>query len=113
MGHYTAVCMRCKQRLDEVDSTQDPDGGTYFLGAVEGSSRMGKPLTAKIGIGMTELEFKLDTGADVTSSPASNHEKLGVILQKSNRRLYGAGRKKSHVKGTFTTKLKTAHMSAL
>ena len=113
VGHYAAVCMRRKQRLDEVDSTQDPGGGTYFLGAVEGSSPTGKPLTARIGIGMTELEFKLDTGADVTAIPASTHEKLGVILQKSNRRLYGAGRKELHVKGTFTTRLKTAHMSAL
>ena len=93
VGHYAADCMRRKQHLDEVDSNQDPGGGTYFLGAVEGSSPTGKPLTARTGIGMTELEFKLDTGADVTAIPASTHEKLGVILQKSNRRLYGAGRK--------------------
>ena len=93
VGHYAAVCMRRKQRLDEVDPTQDLGGGTYFLGAVEGSLPTGKPLTARIGIGMTELELKPDTGADVTAIPVSTHEKLRVILQKSDRRLYGAGRK--------------------
>lgn len=65
-------------------------------------------MNVDIHVGDTEMvEFKVDTGADVSVIPKNFVPKLGVTLSQSLKKLFGPGGKLLILKGCFTTTLKT------
>ena len=121
MGHYSSVCFRRKQHLHELhegsdeDPTYDP---TYpmFMGCIHSddspvcldSITAPAPIIASLGIDNYEqkVQFKIDTGADVTAIPLSLLDKIGHRdLEPPGKQLLGCGNNPLEVLGRFNTTL--------
>ena len=69
--------------------------------------------TATISLKGTSVDFKLDTGADVTAIPLNTFNSLAdVKLMKSDRILKGPDQAALKVKGKFMTDLKWQQKSS-
>ena len=79
-----------------------------FLGAVT-SNRSTPPWMVKLGMDGHNLEFKTDTGADVTAIPEALFQKIKGdcgSLRPPDRELFGPGRTMLKVLGQFTGTLR-------
>lgn len=97
-GHFARKC----QSLHEIDIESDED--EEFLGAIYGSASSGdcKPWLTTIQVNGHLVEFKIDTGADVTAIPEQIFKTLNVKnLQSSQKILKGPGRNTLNVIGKF------------
>lgn len=104
-GHYAAMCYARAPRTQSRDISKvcEGEGEGHFLGAV---SRGGtEAWYKKIKLDRGKVNFKLDTGADVTVVPEQCVPKSARPLQKSAKELLGPGRKKLSVLGKFNTTL--------
>ena len=79
-------------------------GEVTLIDTVETGSRV---WTASIQIAKEQIEFKLDSGADVTVLPESTYHKLQVKpeLQSTNKVLFGPCNYKMECLGKYSTKL--------
>ena len=110
-GHYQAVCRNKKPaKVRSVQNDEDKDD--VFMGTIQSNVDSTKakemPWMTKVTInGHREIEFKVDTGADVTVIPPSfyNAEQDGK-LSSSTRTLTGPGQQTLEVIGQFTANLK-------
>ena len=109
-GHYQAVCRNKKPA--KVRSVQhDEDKDDVFMGTIQSnvdSAKAREIWMTKVTInGHREIEFKVDTGADVTVIPPSfyNAEQDGK-LSSSTRTLTGPGQQTLEVIGQFSANLK-------
>jgi predicted aspartyl protease len=84
-------------------------GQGLFLGAV--SSDGAEAWHATVQVGDMKVNFRLDTGADVTVVPQTCVPK-NTKLQKSTVNLYGPGQSALTVKGKFTTVMKYKEVTA-
>ena len=75
-----------------------------FLGAVHSSE--GKAWTVNLYLNDTQLEFKIDTGAEVTVIPESVATLFQSLLRTSLRGLQGPGKTSLQVCGQFTGTLR-------
>ena len=101
-GHYQSVCRSKEVNTIELDcSTLDSDNN--FLGAVETNTADKPTWSVTVSINSIDVNFKIDTGADVTVIPKSVFKKLnGVELQPCCRSLSGPCQHNLEVCGKFT-----------
>ena len=93
-GHFAKVC-RTARNIDQICDDSD----SAFLGAVDCNDQ---PWTVNLQLSGVDVEFKIDTGADVSVIPESVYLKVGKFpLNPSDKKLYGPGLKKLEVKGKF------------
>ena len=102
-GHFQAVCLSGK-----VNTVVDDDS-TCFLGALgsdEIDSLHTDPWKASVSINGNGVEFKLDTGADVSVVPDFIIPKLNATLRNTRRTLTGPDGSKLKVTGVISATLK-------
>ncbi|XP_068671157.1 uncharacterized protein [Montipora foliosa] len=108
-GHFQAVCLSGK-----VNTVVD-DGSTYFLGALgsdEIDSLHTDPWKTSVSINGNSVEFKLDTGADVSVVPDFIIPKLNATLRNTKRTLTGPDGSKLKVAGVISATLKANHLES-
>ena len=103
-GHYQRFC-KTKAKVQEIEIEDDQP---LFLGEVSGDKTAWK---ASIVLNDRQMEFKLDSGADVCVIPEKDFDRLGQnskppILTKSSKTLYGPCRYKLSCKGKFKGSLR-------
>ena len=102
-GHFQAVCLSGK-----VNTVVDDDS-TCFLGALgsdEIDSLHTDPWKTSVSINGNSVEFKLDTGADVSVVPDFIIPKLNATLRNTRRTLTGPDGSKLKVTGVISATLK-------
>ena len=81
-----------------MESQQD----SAFLGSLSGDNETADSWTTTLRVAGRRIQFKLDTGAEVTAISESTYQKLGHIrLQKSSRSLFGPAGQSLTVLGQF------------
>ncbi|XP_061167955.1 uncharacterized protein K02A2.6-like [Saccostrea echinata] len=98
IGHFARKCQSLHEIAIESDENEE------FLGAIHGASNSGncKPWLTTIQVNGHSVEFKIDTGADVTAIPEQILKTLNVNnLQSSQKILKGSGRNTLNVIGKF------------
>lgn len=65
MGHWARVC-RNSRSVHEVTEAERAEQTSYFLGSVCDASDKSEQWTVQLRVDSTPVEFKIDTGADVT-----------------------------------------------
>ena len=109
-GHFQAFC-RSKNTVGEVFSDSDSDIDKGFLGVIEDDSSHidtvqevhRNPWHVSLHINGATVEFKIDTGADVSVVPKSLLNKLKITsLKQSKKNLQGPGSNTLAVQGKFT-----------
>ena len=112
-GHYSAQCFSKTTGSSTLNAahTTDVDIDSSFLDTVTTADQ--SSWTATVKIGTQEVDFKLDTGAEVTAISDAVHQTLkDATLSKPSKILYGPDRTPLAVTGEFvqtlTYNLKTA-----
>ena len=108
IGHYAAFCRSKKiQKFAEVEEEDDElflNNEDSHMGTIVGEVTS-DPWMVTVKMDQQELQFKIDTGADVTVIP----ERMTPIgkrpLQKVTKKFFGPGRTRITVLGKFTAKL--------
>ena len=114
-GHFSRVCRSKTTRVGQVDTSWQPQYKTQpqheddaFLGYVSESGK-DSMWNIKIKIGNSNLDFKIDSGADVTIIPEILYkEKVHGPLMPPDKILFGPGEIRLPVLGKIRTKLSTA-----
>ncbi len=107
-GHYKSLCKSKPGTIKAVHADNDAD---VFLGTVHADTAAidseGAPWTTTLLLNNRNLEFKIDTGADVTVIPETEYsEEQDGILRPSERVLTGAGQQPLRVCGLFRGTMK-------
>ena len=112
----TAVCHKCKMKgyfgaqcfSKEVAATTHEEGAQQdaaFLGPVVAETKT-TTWTNTLVIAGKKVQFKLDTGAEVTAMSKTTYRRLGqVTLQRATRSLQGPAGQPLNVLGQFTNKI--------
>ena len=95
-GHYEVVCRSAKV----IGAVQEED--FLFLGGIS-SSEKENPWVTTVKLNQSEIQFKIDTGADVTIIPESTYKTLKIKpdIKESKEILYGPGHNRLQVLGQF------------
>ena len=101
IGHWSKVC-----KGSTVAKVREVETSDYFLGEISG--KQVTPWTAKVCVYDKRMEFKLDSGADITVVPVNKYTSLGnkVKLVPSNKVLLDPCRYKMDCVGKFSAHLK-------
>ena len=100
-GHFMVMC-RTRGAVRTVESTKDDEA---FMGMVQ-QSKGSSPWSITLSVNGKPVEFKIDTGADVTVIPKSVFKKIpDVSLKSPTKTLSGASCRTLQVKGQFTANL--------
>ena len=105
-GHFAAVC-RTKNTSEVRKNPEDPSGDeTFFLGAVSSSGEYEEPWRIELRINNKLIDFKIDTGADITIISEEMFESLPSRpkLEPSNVVLSSPGGR-LNCKGQFATQI--------
>ena len=115
-----ATCYKCRRRghfgsqcyAKDMSEINPQDAlGTAFLGTV-GVSNSDRAWFSYIRLGDKEIQFKLDTGAEVTAISEKVFQTLpNILLQRPVKWLYGPNRKALQVIGQFECTLSVNHRS--
>lgn len=65
MGHWARAC-RSSRSVNEVSETERAEQTSYFLGSVCDANETSEQWTVQLQVDSTPVDFKIDTGADVT-----------------------------------------------
>lgn len=65
MGHWARVC-RSNRSVNEVTETEKTEQTSHFLSSVCDANETSEQWTMQLQVDSTPIEFKIDTGADVT-----------------------------------------------
>ncbi len=105
-GHFGRMC-RSKGANNNAKSvsaveTQDSsdDEGNYFLGSIK--SKKGDKFQIKLSVGRRQIQFKIDTGAEVTCLSEEDYSPQFGPLIPQDKPLFAAGEKELDVIGMFT-----------
>jgi hypothetical protein len=103
MEHFAKCCATNKSvRSVTIDEEQNEG----FLGTID--NKFNKAWTQKFCINNKELNFKIDSGADVTVNSDNDFKGIkGQTLIKSDKTLSGPGNSKSNVLGKFQCMLES------
>ncbi|VDI44150.1 Hypothetical predicted protein [Mytilus galloprovincialis] len=102
IGHFAKSC-RTGKTVESVNVNSDSEG---FLGTI--NTVGDRPWTTKLFIRKKEIDFKIDTGADVIVISDSDLKGINNIeLIKANKRLNGPGNTNLNVVGKFQCMLET------
>ena len=76
IGHFAKVCRKAKHRqeIQELEAENEQPPANVFLGAIQKSETT--PWTIDLQVTNTVINFKVDSGADVTCIPVSVYNKL-------------------------------------
>ena len=100
-GHFMVMC-RTRGAVRTVESTKDDEA---FMGMVQ-QSKGSSPWSITLSVNGKPVEFKIDTGADVTVIPKSVFKKIpDVTLKSPTKTLSGTSCRTLQVKGQFTANL--------
>ncbi len=103
-GHFSSQCFS-KLPQPPPAFTREVSLDSAFLGAV--TSNPHAAWTVKLLVGTKEVEFKLDTGAELTVISEATHKAVGSPpLEKSTKALFGPTRQSLQVLGQYTAPLK-------
>ena len=106
-GHYKSMC-KSKPGTSVRTVYVDDANSDAFLGTIH--SDAAGPWTTTLVLNNRSLEFKVDTGADVTVIPEADYcEERDGVLRASERVLTGAGQQPLQVCGQFRGILKQNH----
>ncbi len=111
LGHFQAVCRSSSNTVNTIaDSGEDSD---IFMGGIDetidGQIAI-KPWIVTVVLNGTPIEFKLDTGADVTAITPEIYDRMGkLILDQNDRILKGPGQEVLKVKGKFSADIQWKH----
>ena len=121
LGHYEKMCFskqgknsqffqsqrrgKFRRYVNQIESDESENGGENFLGSVKTIICSKDPWMAEVELEDTAINFKLDTGADVTVVPERCVPRK-VQLSATKKRLFGPGKEEVVVKGKFYTTLK-------
>ena len=101
-GHFQKLCRSKHTSEPTINQIEEEDA---FLGVVHSKQSL-DPWMVNLYLNKQSLEFKIDTGADVTVIPASVYkESKHGPLKPSNCLLKGADQQPLQVTGSFTGKL--------
>ena len=102
-GHFRSVCR--SSSVNYVEDDQEEEYSEAFLGIIDSNDPKQKwKLVVKIG--QTAVEFKIDTGADVTVIPTSVYNQSGLdSIISTKKKLFGPGQIELNVVGRLTTTL--------
>ena len=108
MGHFRSMC-RSRGNVQSVIATNSDEES--FLGVVHSEmatvNETVDPWMTKIMLNGQEIEFKINTGADVTVIPESNHDTTrDGSLTPPGRSLSGPSQQTLDVLGQFSGRLK-------
>ena len=109
IGHFWRQCRTkdaAKVGKADLVKTDSEKVSEAFLGSVSQSKRAEDPWRVDIEMRGRSVNFKLDTGADVTCITPKLWEQDGAELQPSDKKLYGPGRTNLKVRGMFSCDLK-------
>ncbi len=96
-GHYGSQCK--SKTMAEVEVSTDEE--EIFLGAV--TSKKDNTWTVTVQLQQKDIQFKMDTGAEVTVISDKVYNSLPEVqLSKPTKTLYGPARQKLDVMGQFT-----------
>ncbi|XP_028514411.1 uncharacterized protein K02A2.6 [Exaiptasia diaphana] len=100
-GHFSKVCRSAKVNAVETEETDDE----YFFGEISGGGN--KAWKAKVKVNNVVIDFKLDSGADVTVIGDEMYKTLlsSYSLRDTNKRLYGPCRTHMKCLGTIDATL--------
>ena len=103
-GHWQKCCLS-KKHLHEVEedaSTAYEQDKYAYLGTID-EVQSSSPWYISLKIKHMDIQFKIDTGADLTVLSDDVYVKLGKFpLAKSTRKLFGPGQMELNVLGKFT-----------
>ena len=100
-GHFSKVCRSKKSKVNEIAGSSD-DSDDYFLGSITMIDAV-EDWKATLHVGRVPVEFKIDTGADVTVIPERVFNPTMGDLQKTDRRLCGPGNNMLSLAGMVET----------
>ena len=104
-GHFKTMC-RTQGAVQAVESAESAADDEAFMGMVR-QSQESNPWSITLSVNGTPVEFKIDTGADVTVIPTSILRSIpDATLKPATKVLSGASSKTLKVKGQFTATLK-------
>ena len=115
LGHFRSVCRSSNQQAihnvcsepqsPQPDQSDGNDSKFLFLGAAnQDGERQDSPWTVTLQVSGTPVQFKIDTGADVTVMTRASFNRLlhPPSLSQSTIKLKGAGGEILDVEGEFT-----------
>ena len=108
VGHFSKFCRNkkaSKGKVGKADRVRADSVSEAFLGSVSQSDRAEDPWRVQVEMGSRSVDFKLDTGADVTCITPRLWEQDSPELRPSNKRLFGPGRTELKVRGMFSADL--------
>ena len=108
-GHFQAICLSAKVKRVVDDDT------AYFLDALGSDEIDSLHIDAwktNVSINSNSVEFKLDTGADVSVVPDFVITKVNATLQNTKRTLTGPDGSKLKVAGVVSATLKANHLDS-
>ncbi|KAK3802190.1 hypothetical protein RRG08_004480 [Elysia crispata] len=91
--------------VNQIEKDESEDEGGSVLGSVKTNLCFDDHWMAEVELEDTVINFKLDTGADVTVIPA-RYVPDNTQLSATEKRLFGPGKEEVVVKGKFDTTLK-------
>ena len=101
-GHFKAMC-RSRTAVRTVESTKDDNA---FMGTVH-EHRNANPWSITLSMNGKPMEFRIDTGADVSVIPLSVFKSIPcAMLRPTRKTLSGPSSKTLPVKGQFTATLR-------
>ncbi|KAL5006376.1 hypothetical protein ScPMuIL_015182 [Solemya velum] len=102
-GHYGKCCYAVLNEVRELNSDSEADYA--FVGVI--TDKKSCPWNIKLEMNSVSVDFKIDTGADVTAISVSDFRRIGRFpLQETNKILYGPGQSRLDVMGKFSCALK-------
>ena len=105
-GHFGAMCLT-KKHIGAVHDADGSDADYAFLGSIDDKKASDQWLI-KLQLGNTEVQFRIDTGADETVIPDHVYNELPDAnpLKEADKELFGVGSKNMlPVVGMFTADL--------
>ena len=110
VGHYQTMC-RSKVSVGTVDESSEEES---FLGAVHSTtSNQAKPWAVTLKMNGSPIEFKIDTGADVTVIPTDLYvPSLDGVLLKPKKVLSGPNKVPLAVQGSYVASLQSTNLQA-
>ena len=108
-GHFQSMC--CTKGVEAIAATESEDSeDTGFLGMVQ-QSQGSNPWSVTLSVNGTPVDFKIDTGADVTVISKTVHQNIPhSTLKPPTKTLSGANSKNLEVSRQFTASLKYKHL---
>lgn len=107
-GHFNRMCRSWINDVEahEQQNTKIQTPDWKFLGAVIGDRTMTKPWMTSLKLNQRVVNFKIDTGADVTVIPTTTYKiEDDGPLRKTKILLVGPGQNKLRVRGCFDATL--------